>query len=226
MAGGAIALVRILEQRETAFLGRRQHGLACEEGIELAVEAVKFRVLDLELRDRSGESRKSRIGIVERLGTEHLPEACRTRRARQARDHLCGRRIRHLARIEERLLRLLRQRRHAAIAEEAAERRALLVIAEGRREARIADRRRVADPGTSMPSPPFDTRSPGGAAWANSGRWQVWQDSRPDADRDSSRNNCSPRAATGDRPGVDGAANAAGDPTENPARQDQNSSAK
>ncbi len=57
-----------------------------------------------------------------------------------------------------------------------------------------------------MPGPPFDTRSPGGAAWANSGRWQVWQDSRPDADRDSSRNNCSPRAATGDRPGVDGAA--------------------
>src|SRR5688572_5082899 len=55
-------------------------------------------------------------------------------------------------------------------------------------------------PGTSIAGPPLETRSPGGAAWANAGSWQVWQDRRPDTDRDSSRNNCSPRAATGDRP--------------------------
>src|SRR5688500_12172952 len=61
-------------------------------------------------------------------------------------------------------------------------------------------------PETSIAGPPLETRSPGGAACANSGSWQVWQDRRPDADRVSSRNNCSPRAATGDRPGVDGSA--------------------
>src|SRR5687767_8837134 len=61
-------------------------------------------------------------------------------------------------------------------------------------------------PGTSIAGPPLETRSPGGAACANSGSWQVWQDRRPDADRVSSRNNCSPRAATGDRPDVDGTA--------------------
>src|SRR5688572_33471078 len=61
-------------------------------------------------------------------------------------------------------------------------------------------------PGTSIAGPPLETRSAGGAACANSGSWQVWQDRRPDADRVSSRNNCPPRAATGDRPGLDGAA--------------------
>ena len=61
-------------------------------------------------------------------------------------------------------------------------------------------------PGMSIAGPPLETRSAGGAACANSGSWQVWQDRRPDADRVSSRNNRSPRAATGDRPGIDGAA--------------------
>ena len=83
MAGRAIALLRILEQREPAFLGRRQRGLAREEGVELAVEPVKVRVLDLVLRDRGGEARKGRIGVVERLRAEDFAKARRIRRARR-----------------------------------------------------------------------------------------------------------------------------------------------
>ena len=107
VAGRAITLLRVLEERKSALLLRRQPRLAGKVGVVLAVEAVKIRILDLELRDRRSESREGRGGVVERIRSEDLAEVRGVWRSAQPRDDVRGRGIGHFARVEEGQLRLL-----------------------------------------------------------------------------------------------------------------------
>ena len=108
---------------------------------------MEIRVFHLVLGDRRREARVGAGSVVERICAKDTPELRSIGRSPQSRDYVSGRRVRHFARVDERLLSLLRERRRPAIAEQAAECRSFFVIAEWRREARVADRGRIADSG-------------------------------------------------------------------------------
>jgi hypothetical protein len=121
MAGCAIALDGIVEKIEPVLLLCGELRLSLQPIVVLAAEGVKRRILGFVRRQCESQVLERGIRIVEdRLaidGREHLQ---RRGRIAQAAHHFRGVLIRHLERRDERLLCLRRERRCAAVSEEAA----------------------------------------------------------------------------------------------------------
>jgi hypothetical protein len=106
VAGGAIALHRVIEQPQPALLGGGQGGLAIQEGVELAVPAVEAGVVELEPFQGARSGRES----ARRIGEDIFPE-CRLEplgvgSLAQLADHVGLAGVGHLVRVEQGAARL------------------------------------------------------------------------------------------------------------------------
>jgi hypothetical protein len=144
MAGVAVAVARVVEKLQALQLGRRQGRRAVLEGVELARERAKAGVFRFVGGERCADRGQRLRRIGEHGGAEHRLELCQVGPAEEALLHFGGAAVGHLEGVDERQLRLLGEVGGAAVAKEAAGRRAVGGEVEGRRVRGIHQRRRRA----------------------------------------------------------------------------------
>ena len=145
MAGGAVALARLVEERQAAQLLRVERRPAAQEVVVAAAERMERRVLELEALQGEREAPEGAVDVVEHRRAEDGAELPGVGRARQPGHHLGPARVGHLDRVEQRLPGLVGERGGAAVPEEAADRRAVGLDVEGGVALQVADRHRLPD---------------------------------------------------------------------------------
>ncbi len=123
VAGEAVALVRVVVDREAARLGRRHRAAGLVAGIEVVAAAVRMeaRVFQLERLQRPGGVVERGL-VVERVLAEDGLERVGIGGLAQPRDHVGRAAVGHLDRVEQRNAGLLGQRGGAAVLRQAAAR--------------------------------------------------------------------------------------------------------